>query len=119
MRPVNKLNPGDTVEVMLADGTVAADVIRAEYEDYTEAKAPLVAHLGCYCSYCECRLDERSLQVEHIEPKHLSGETGNPYYLKSWNNFLLSVPPVMAGITKGLDMSCHRIWICLIKTIHL
>ena len=63
------------------------------FANYRDAADPLVARLGCYCSYCE-RLIETHLAVEHMRPKIL-----NPALERDWNNFLLAC--VNCNSTKG------------------
>ncbi|MEZ5355444.1 MAG: HNH endonuclease [Bryobacteraceae bacterium] len=64
-----------------------------DFEDYTEAKADLVARLGPYCSFCERRIPT-NLAVEHIQAKHL-----HPNLIGRWDNFLLAC--VNCNSTKG------------------
>lgn len=54
------------------------------FAQYRDAADPLMARLGCYCSYCE-RYIETHLAVEHIQPKD-----PNPQSERTWNNFLLA-----------------------------
>lgn len=101
MRPVNKPGVGNVVTVVLADGSRVQHTIQQCYPDYPEAKAPLTAALGEFCSYCEERIVERDLEVEHIEPKHLAVSLGNPYFRIDWNNFLLSCSTCNGRDNKG------------------
>ena len=50
---------------------------------YSNARKPLVARLGDYCSYCELPCNEGPA-VEHVQPKSL-----RPHLELSWDNFLL------------------------------
>ncbi len=57
-----------------------------DFDDYRDAKRPLVARLGGYCSYCERKIVTQ-LAVEHIQPK------GLPRYahlIGRWDNLLLA-----------------------------
>lgn len=90
MRPIEKKKVGETVNVLYSDGTTKPHTIRYIYKEYGEAKGPLVANMGEYCSYCENNIDEADLTVEHIEPQSLSDTTKLPYYRHHWNNFLIS-----------------------------
>lgn len=88
MRPVKKFNLGD---VMLPDGNYIT--IKSHYNDYREAKTPLVINLGKFCSYCEDAYhQQRDLHVEHVQPKGYT-ENGIKIYdhlATQWSNFLLS-----------------------------
>lgn len=98
MRPIDKKNPEEIVFLRDSQGNNELHVIRREYPDYHAAKSPLVAHLGAYCSYCELPLNERHLDVEHIEPKSL----GVAYEI-SWSNFLLSCRTCNGMDNKGVQ----------------
>lgn len=56
------------------------------FSAYTEARDPLVARLGDYCSYCEMPCHEGP-DVEHVQPK--GGKAGKPHLELVWDNFLL------------------------------
>ena len=79
-----------------AQGHKQQHTIQSAYNDYRDAKPPLVAHLGAYCSYCEEALNERNLDVEHIEPKTLGRQ-----YETSWDNLLLSCKTCNGRDNKG------------------
>lgn len=83
MRPVTKLKPGDTV--ILLEGTTHQ--IQATYKPYQDAKYPLGANIGEYCSYCELPVSDAALEVEHIQAKSL---TKYKHLEFSWINFLLA-----------------------------
>jgi hypothetical protein len=53
---------------------------------YRQARDPLIARIGDYCSYCEMPCNEGP-DVEHVRPK--SGKAGNPQLELVWENFLL------------------------------
>ena len=55
-----------------------------EFEDYKNARNPLIERIGDFCSYCEVALHS-AVQVEHIQPKSLHKDIE-----KSWENFLLA-----------------------------
>lgn len=90
MRPIDKKQAGDTVSVLHANGTRSVEIIRQRYNPYSAAKPHLVAHLGEYCLYCENKVEEMNLAVEHIEPKALTQTKENPDYEHDWDNFLLA-----------------------------
>lgn len=54
------------------------------FAQYRDAAEPLMARVGCYCSYCERHI-ETHLAVEHIQPKD-----PNLLLERTWNNFLLA-----------------------------
>lgn len=85
MRPVNKKNPGDIIEYSDSQGRTVKHTVQAEYAEYGDAKQPLAANLGQYCSYCECAIPSiANVEVEHLEPK---GDGGSE---SAWTNFLIS-----------------------------
>lgn len=100
MRPVDKLNVGDSIVIDAQQVTVQKD-----YEPYKEAKRILRGNIGCFCSYCELPLPEiASSHVEHIFPK------ANPAYahLKTaWTNFLISCSTCNGAGNKG-EKVCSR-----------
>jgi hypothetical protein len=51
------------------------------FTDYADARDPLIARIGDYCSYCERPCDP---YVEHIEP-----QSKYPHRASDWDNFLL------------------------------
>jgi len=53
------------------------------FNDYKDARDPLIDRLGDYCSYCEIPLPSGP-DVEHVVPKSL-----NPDKERDWENFLL------------------------------
>jgi len=67
----------------------------ADFNSYDDARDHLRGRIGCYCSYCERRVDP-NLAVEHIQAKaipayaHLEGR---------WTNFLVAC--VNCNSTKG------------------
>jgi len=84
MRPVTKLQLGDFVTLL--DGTTHHQ-IQISYKPYQNAKNPLGANIGEFCSYCERPVSDESLAVEHIQAK------GLPKYAHLeflWINFLLA-----------------------------
>ena len=56
------------------------------FEQYRQARNPLIARIGDYCSYCEMPCHEGP-DVEHVRPK--SGKAGHPDLELVWENFLL------------------------------
>ncbi|MHC2259065.1 HNH endonuclease [Sinorhizobium meliloti] len=66
-----------------------------EFDPYQSARDHLRGRLGCYCSFCERRV-EASLAVEHIEPK---GHPDHAHKVGTWTNFLLACANCNA--TKG------------------
>ena len=83
MRPVTKLKPGDSIT--LIDKT--RHQIQAIYKPYGNAKEPLAANIGEYCSYCERPVSDAALAVEHIKAK---GLPKYKYLQFEWLNFLLA-----------------------------
>ena len=83
MRPVKKVNAGQSVNFINSRNLVESIVVKASYSDYGEAKKPLIGNLGNYCSYCELCKDYGDLHVEHLSPKTHGGTN-------DWDNFLLS-----------------------------
>jgi len=86
MRPVNKGSwPIDTK-------TKAPKVFKSDRkkddDTYKKAKPDLICRLGPYCSYCETKLRDRDLHVEHMLPKSL-----HPSLRGDWGNFLLACGP--------------------------
>lgn len=84
MRPVDKKKPGDVIEYETSMGEVESQEIATFYKPYGEAKDPLVANLGAFCSYCEEYRPIGDIHIEHIIPKCKSGDK------YAWDNFLLS-----------------------------
>ncbi len=106
MRPVNKLQPGDSV--ILEDGST--HVILDQYIPYQDAKDPLCANIGKYCSYCEnpvCNI--RGLDVEHVLPKDPALKYTHLQY--KWDNFLIACPTCNGADNKGIKVAqttdCH------------
>jgi hypothetical protein len=56
------------------------------FTDYKQARDPLTARIGDYCSYCEMPCNEGP-DVEHVQPK--GGKAGKPHLKLVWDNFLL------------------------------
>jgi len=54
------------------------------FAHYRDARDPLIARIGDYCSYCEVAL-HGTIHVEHVRPK-----THNPGLERAWDNFLLA-----------------------------
>jgi uncharacterized protein (TIGR02646 family) len=54
------------------------------FNDYREARDPLIDRIGDFCSYCENALPS-SIAVEHVQPKK-----PNPHLELVWDNFLLA-----------------------------
>lgn len=100
MRPVEKKNVGDVVSYIdNQTGVLVNHTIKDTYNPYSDAKDPLVANLGGYCSYCEARLDvERTLEIEHVQPKSLVKYRHLEF---AWRNFLLACPICNASPNKG------------------
>ena len=84
MRPVEKAKVGDVLIYRNTNDEDVRLVVQSDYADYRDAKNPLMANLGRYCSYCENDKDEEDLKVEHITAKSQGGP------VTSWDNFLLS-----------------------------
>lgn len=84
MRPVEKPQIGHSIQFRNSNDQVVNHVVQVSYKPYSEAKMPLVACIGEYCSYCELKKDIGDLAVEHITAKTRGGA------LTEWDNFLLS-----------------------------
>lgn len=67
-------------------GDVPRDSSGAEilFNEYGDARDPLIGRIGDYCSYCEVALHS-SVHVEHVQPKSKRG-----HLEKTWSNFLLA-----------------------------
>lgn len=83
MRPITKKQPGETVQYKNSRGNIISHIIQKEYEDYGEAKLPLIGNIDRYCSYCEGLREVDALEVEHRIAIHNGGSK------TAWNNFLL------------------------------
>lgn len=84
MRPVEKKKPGDTVVYKTSMDQTVTHTIKTEYKPYSTAKAPLIANIGEYCSYCEEPRSQSDIHIEHIKPKSKDGA------IFEWDNFLLA-----------------------------
>lgn len=84
MRPINKKHPGEEVEYLTSNNNRVTHIIQTEYDPYGDAKDPLAANIGHYCSYCEEYRALGDLHIEHIQSVNKGGDK------KKWNNFLLS-----------------------------
>ena len=73
MRPVDR-----------GDAPVDATGAQIVFTDYKQARDPLIARIGDYCSYCEIALPSE-VDVEHILPKSLNKELE-----LEWSNFLFA-----------------------------
>ena len=83
MRPIVKVEPGETVTYMDSQGLPITHIVQVEYPNYGDAKLPLIGNVGGYCSYCESCREVDSLDIEHLAAKsHGGSET-------AWENFLL------------------------------
>lgn len=83
MRPIEKKKPGDIVCYTDSNNQEITHTIQECYPQYGDAKFPLTANIGQYCSYCEGREKLPSLDVEHLAAKSKGGA------LTAWENFLL------------------------------
>lgn len=83
MRPIVKKQPGETVSYIDSRGNIVEHIVKNEYEDYGEAKMPLVGNLDRYCSYCEGLREVDALEVEHRIARNNGGSE------TAWDNFLL------------------------------
>jgi uncharacterized protein (TIGR02646 family) len=91
MRPVQKAQ----VDVPLSPPHEEI-TISSTYNGHTEAKIPLEANLGTYCSYCEVYSSD--LEVEHIISQHQDSNLRH-----SWTNFLLA-----CGRCNGKDNKTNK-----------
>lgn len=92
MRPLDKKNAGDSIELYadIFDMGTTVHTIKSEYKEYGKARKVLLANFGNYCSYCENYFaNGAAFQTEHVQPKGLEKYV----HLKTvWDNFLLSCP---------------------------
>lgn len=94
MRPIQKYAVGS--QILAEDNSLT---ISEDYVPYSDAKIPLIANLGEYCSYCEVHNpNQRDLQVEHVQPKGLKQYAG---LTTKWNNFLLACSTCNGKDNKG------------------
>lgn len=84
MRPIEKKSVGQIISYEDSSGVQVNHEIPEEYNQYGDAKLPLIGNLGRYCSYCEGVRDVDALDVEHIEARSLGGKC------TAWDNLLLS-----------------------------
>ena len=84
MRPVEKKKPGDIVEYTTSMNETVAHTIKTQYKPYGDAKDPLAANIGAFCSYCEEPRALADIHIDHVEPKSKEGA------LYDWENFLLA-----------------------------
>lgn len=83
MRPIEKKRPGDIVCYTDSTDQEIVHTIQEHYFKFGDAKFPLTANIGQYCSYCEGVEKLPSLDVEHLAAKSKGGD------LTAWDNFLL------------------------------
>ena len=83
MRPVEKKSPGDKVCYTNSNNERVTHLVKEFYPEYGNAKLPLTANIGQYCSYCEGYEKLPSLDIEHLAAKSKGGSR------TAWNNFLL------------------------------
>lgn len=50
MRPIVKKQPGESVQYTDSRGNVVDHVVQTNYEEYGDAKLPLVGNIDRYCS---------------------------------------------------------------------
>lgn len=91
MRPIQKALPTEVLTTR--DETFT---IQAIYKPHTDARMPLEANLGTYCSYCE--VFSSDLEVEHIISQN---QDDTKKY--DWDNFLLS-----CGRCNGKDNKSNK-----------
>ena len=84
MRPVQKKKPGEIIEYTNSMNKNIFHIIKTKYNPYGDAKEPLIANIGSFCSYSEEYKDLSDIHIEHILPKN----TNVAEY--EWDNFLLS-----------------------------
>ena len=84
MRPVEKKKPGEIVEYTTSMNETVSHTIKTKYNPYGDAKDPLAANIGSFCSYCEEPRELADIHIDHVEPKSKEGA------LYDWENFLLS-----------------------------
>ncbi len=103
MRPVVKPVPGETVLFRNSNKDNIEIVVQEEYPKWSDAKDPLVASIGLFCSYCENDKDIEDLHVEHVSPKSRGGSPS------AWDNFLLccTVCNSVKSIKNISPADCH------------
>ena len=75
MRPLVKKQPGESVQYTDSRGNIVNHVVQADYEDYGDAKLPLIGNIDRYCSYCESLREIDALEIEHRVARHNGGTT--------------------------------------------
>ncbi len=83
MRPVEKTQPDEQVTYTDSCGGEVNHKVQREYPKYGDAKMPLIANIGNYCSYCERCRDVDALDIEHLVAKSRGCSA------TAWDNFLL------------------------------
>lgn len=83
MRPIEKKSRGEIIYYTDSNNQQIEHTIKEKYANYRDAKFPLTANIGQYCSYCEGVEKVPSLDVEHIAAKSKGGA------ISDWDNFLL------------------------------
>lgn len=71
MRPIEKKSVGQIISYEDSLGVQVNHEIPEEYNQYGDAKLPLISNLGRYCSYCEGVRDVDALDIfkDVIRPK--------------------------------------------------
>lgn len=96
MRPIEKKKPGEIVCYTNSNHQEVEHTIQEHYQNYGDAKFPLVSNICQYCSYCEGNEKIHSLEVEHMAAK---SQGGSP---TAWSNFLLCCK--ICNTTKGIEI---------------
>lgn len=73
MRPVEKKRPGELICYTDSNNQKIEHRIKEHYPDYGDAKFPLSANIGAFCSYCEGCEKIPTLDVEHLAAKSKGG----------------------------------------------
>lgn len=101
MRPVEKKRPGELICYTDSNNQKIEHRIKEHYPDYGDAKFPLSANIGAFCSYCEGCEKIPTLDVEHLAAKSKGGaET-------AWDNFLLCCKVCNSNKGTKVDADCH------------
>jgi len=102
MRPIAKIQPGETVQYKDSRGIIIEHIVQREYVDYRIAKMPLVGCFDRYCVYCEGIQEVDALEVDHCIARHNGGSK------TAWGNYLLCCKLCnTVKSAKEVDDNCH------------
>lgn len=76
--------------------------------DYKQFRDDLVERIGCYCSYCEMKIDNQP-DVEHVVSKSITDMASSTGFPSLWANIFQNYPKIVKAIYEsfsGTDMKC-------------